>query len=57
MAEKIKQQIANGQYVEATDTWSALEDVIDNNSNSVVAAISSNWFLDFDIVFVGVLIE
>jgi len=35
LAEQIKQQIANGQYNEATETWSQLESVISENSNSV----------------------
>ena len=37
LAEKIKQQIANGQYSDATETWSKLESVISENSNSVVS--------------------
>ncbi|KAJ6849104.1 serine carboxypeptidase-like 51 isoform X1 [Iris pallida] len=35
LAEKIKQQIANGQYEDATNTWSQLEDAILTNSNNV----------------------
>ncbi|KDP43941.1 hypothetical protein JCGZ_05408 [Jatropha curcas] len=35
LAEKIKQQISNGQYVEATDSWAKLEGVISRSSNSV----------------------
>ncbi|ONK79638.1 uncharacterized protein A4U43_C01F8410 [Asparagus officinalis] len=35
LAEKIKKQIANGQYLEATNTWSELENVISENSNHV----------------------
>lgn len=34
-AEKIKQQIANGQYGDATNTWSQLEGVISSSSNYV----------------------
>lgn len=36
LAEKIRQQIKDGEYAEATDTWSELETVIDAYSNSVV---------------------
>ncbi|XWS28657.1 hypothetical protein CRYUN_Cryun25bG0089700 [Craigia yunnanensis] len=35
LAEKIRQQLKDGEYTEATDTWSELESVIDANSNSV----------------------
>ncbi|KAK3205863.1 hypothetical protein Dsin_019909 [Dipteronia sinensis] len=35
LALKIKQQIKDGQYVEATSSWSALEGLISSNSNSV----------------------
>ncbi|KAJ6815247.1 serine carboxypeptidase-like 51 isoform X2 [Iris pallida] len=35
LAEKIKQQIANGQYEDATNTWGQLEGVILSNSNNV----------------------
>lgn len=37
MAEKIKQQIANGKYSDATDTWSSLEGYISSKSNDVVS--------------------
>lgn len=37
MAGQVKQQIAKGQFSEATDTWGALEDIISENSNSVVS--------------------
>ncbi|KAH0457130.1 hypothetical protein IEQ34_015037 [Dendrobium chrysotoxum] len=35
LAKVIQKQIAEGKYIEATDTWSQLEDVISENSNSV----------------------
>lgn len=35
LAEKIRQQIREGQYADATDSWSELEEVISANSNSV----------------------
>ncbi|XP_039143512.1 LOW QUALITY PROTEIN: serine carboxypeptidase-like 51 [Dioscorea cayenensis subsp. rotundata] len=35
LAEQIKQQIANGQYETATNTWSELENAISSLSNSV----------------------
>ncbi|GAV72105.1 Peptidase_S10 domain-containing protein [Cephalotus follicularis] len=35
VAEKIKQQIQDGQYVDATNSWGELEEVIIDNSNSV----------------------
>ncbi|XP_062105182.1 serine carboxypeptidase-like 51 [Humulus lupulus] len=35
LSEKIKQQIQQGQYEEATDSWSSLEGVISSNSNGV----------------------
>ncbi|KAF4360307.1 hypothetical protein F8388_020598 [Cannabis sativa] len=35
LAEKIRQQIQQGQYEEATDSWGELEDVIYANSNGV----------------------
>ncbi|PPD92919.1 hypothetical protein GOBAR_DD10125 [Gossypium barbadense] len=35
LAEKISQQLKDGQYTDATDTWSRLESVIGANSNSV----------------------
>ncbi|KAL4295997.1 hypothetical protein GQ457_12G027850 [Hibiscus cannabinus] len=35
LAEKISQQIIDGRYVDATNTWSQLESVIGANSNSV----------------------
>ncbi|KAL0369592.1 UNVERIFIED_CONTAM: Serine carboxypeptidase-like 51 [Sesamum angustifolium] len=35
LAEQIKRQIDAGKFVEATDTWSQLEDVISASSNSV----------------------
>ncbi|KAJ6715683.1 SERINE PROTEASE FAMILY S10 SERINE CARBOXYPEPTIDASE [Salix koriyanagi] len=35
LAEKISQQIREGQYADATDSWSELEEVISANSNSV----------------------
>uniref|UniRef100_A0A6N2KPD7 Carboxypeptidase n=2 Tax=Salix viminalis TaxID=40686 RepID=A0A6N2KPD7_SALVM len=35
LAEKISQQIREGQYADATDSWSVLEEVISANSNSV----------------------
>ncbi|KAL8255634.1 hypothetical protein R6Q59_030701 [Mikania micrantha] len=35
LVEKIKQQIANGKFKDATETWSDLEEVIGANSNSV----------------------
>lgn len=35
LAEKISQQLKDGQYTVATDTWSRLESVIGANSNSV----------------------
>nr|KJB35189.1 hypothetical protein B456_006G103700 [Gossypium raimondii] len=34
LAEKISQQLKDGQYTDATDTWSRLESVIGANSNS-----------------------
>lgn len=36
VAQKIKKQIQQGQYVEATDSWSELESVISRSSNNVV---------------------
>ncbi|XP_043811660.1 serine carboxypeptidase-like 51 isoform X2 [Manihot esculenta] len=35
LAQKIKQQIRDGQYVSATDSWAVLEGVISRSSNSV----------------------
>ncbi|XP_020571617.1 serine carboxypeptidase-like 51 isoform X2 [Phalaenopsis equestris] len=35
LAKVIQKQISEGKYKEATDTWSQLEDVISENSNSV----------------------
>ncbi|KAF9675142.1 hypothetical protein SADUNF_Sadunf09G0001400 [Salix dunnii] len=35
LAEKISQQIREGQYADATNSWSKLEEVISANSNSV----------------------
>ncbi|KAL0436360.1 UNVERIFIED_CONTAM: Serine carboxypeptidase-like 51 [Sesamum radiatum] len=35
LAEQIKQQLDAGKFVEATDSWSQLEDVITSSSNSV----------------------
>nr|GEX10847.1 serine carboxypeptidase-like 51 [Tanacetum cinerariifolium] len=35
LALKIQQQLADGQYVAATDSWSELEQVIDDSSNGV----------------------
>ncbi|KAL2511171.1 Serine carboxypeptidase-like 51 [Abeliophyllum distichum] len=35
LAQQIKQQLDTGKFVEATDTWSELEDVISSSSNSV----------------------
>ncbi|THG13811.1 hypothetical protein TEA_014289 [Camellia sinensis var. sinensis] len=35
LAQQIKQQIDNGQFEDATNSWSALEDVISSSSNSV----------------------
>ncbi|KAG4183108.1 hypothetical protein ERO13_A09G087500v2 [Gossypium hirsutum] len=35
LAEKISQQLKDGQYTDATDTWSRLESTIGANSNSV----------------------
>ncbi|VVB01018.1 unnamed protein product [Arabis nemorensis] len=35
LAEKIKKQIMNGKYIEATGTWMELESMISSNSNSV----------------------
>lgn len=35
LAKVIQKQIAEGKYKEATDTWSQLESVISDNSNSV----------------------
>ncbi|KAL0390046.1 UNVERIFIED_CONTAM: Serine carboxypeptidase-like 51 [Sesamum calycinum] len=35
LAEQIKRQIDAGKFVEATDSWSQLEDVISSSSNSV----------------------
>uniref|UniRef100_A0A7N0VE02 Carboxypeptidase n=1 Tax=Kalanchoe fedtschenkoi TaxID=63787 RepID=A0A7N0VE02_KALFE len=35
VVQKIKQQISAGQYKEATDSWSELESVISDSSNSV----------------------
>ncbi|XP_057954452.1 serine carboxypeptidase-like 51 isoform X2 [Malania oleifera] len=35
LAERIKQQLDDGQFVAATDSWSALENLIIMNSNSV----------------------
>ncbi|PQQ14103.1 serine carboxypeptidase-like 51 isoform X2 [Prunus yedoensis var. nudiflora] len=35
VAQRIKQQIQNGQLVEATNSWSKLEQIISSNSNSV----------------------
>lgn len=47
MAKQLKQQIAKGQFSEATNTWGALENVISENSNSVVnhdlISITSCW--------------
>ncbi|CAN8247178.1 unnamed protein product [Cochlearia groenlandica] len=35
LAEKIKKQITNSEYIEATETWMELESMIISNSNSV----------------------
>ncbi|KAG8387573.1 hypothetical protein BUALT_Bualt02G0035400 [Buddleja alternifolia] len=35
LAKQIKQQLKSGKFVEATDSWSELEDVISSSSNSV----------------------
>ncbi|CAH8284694.1 unnamed protein product [Eruca vesicaria subsp. sativa] len=35
LAEKIRKQLTNGEYVEATETWMELESMISVNSNSV----------------------
>ncbi|XP_020275789.1 serine carboxypeptidase-like 51 isoform X2 [Asparagus officinalis] len=45
LAEQIKQQIANGQYEEATAAWSNLENIITKYSNSVDFY---NFLLDSD---------
>lgn len=45
LAEQIKRQIANGQNSDATETWSQLEEVIGENSNSVDFY---NFLLDSD---------
>ena len=37
MAEQIKEQIREGQFGKATDSWGLLEDVILAGSNSVVS--------------------
>lgn len=42
MAEKIKQEIATGEFDDATDTWSQLERVIADNSNDVVSVLLYN---------------
>lgn len=36
VAEQIKKEIESGKFVEATESWSYLEDVISSSSNSVV---------------------
>ena len=36
LARKIRQQLIDGQYVDATSSWSELEGVISRSSNSVV---------------------
>jgi len=36
IAERIKQQIQDGKFVEATNSWSELESVISLSSNYVV---------------------
>jgi len=36
IAERIKQQLEDGKFVEATDSWSELESVISIESNHVV---------------------
>lgn len=40
MAEKIKAQIAQGLYADATNSWSTLEGLIISSSNSVVSNLS-----------------
>ncbi|KAG1361343.1 serine carboxypeptidase-like 51 [Cocos nucifera] len=35
LAEKIREQLASGQYGEATETWSQLEGVISSSSNNI----------------------
>ncbi|KAJ7981081.1 Carboxypeptidase [Quillaja saponaria] len=35
LAQKIRQQLLDGEFVEATDSWSALESVISSSSNNV----------------------
>ncbi|PIA43538.1 hypothetical protein AQUCO_01900138v1 [Aquilegia coerulea] len=35
LAGKIKKELQDGQYIDATNTWSELEDVISDNSNAV----------------------
>ncbi|KAF5197775.1 Serine carboxypeptidase-like, partial [Thalictrum thalictroides] len=35
LAEKVKKELQDGQYVNATNSWSELQDVIRENSNSV----------------------
>lgn len=36
LAQKIKQQLEDGQFVDATNSWSELESVISSSSNNVV---------------------
>ncbi|ESQ51259.1 hypothetical protein EUTSA_v10016630mg [Eutrema salsugineum] len=45
LAEKIRKQLKNGEYVEATETWMELESLITVNSNSVDFY---NFLLDSD---------
>lgn len=45
IAERIKQQIEDGKFVEATDSWGELENVIATSSNNVVLWSSFNIFL------------
>lgn len=41
LTQKIKQQIENGEFGDATDSWSDLEDVISTSSSSVVRTFLS----------------
>lgn len=45
LAMKIKEQIKNGNYSGATDTWGELEDVISRGSDGVVRKYINEFVL------------
>lgn len=51
LAAEIKQELEAGKFVEATDTWGELEDVISASSNSVVIKFSPHPTFSFVFLF------